>query len=344
MDMLLKKTLLTLSFLVLPWLLWGATLSGKVTVNEEPVQGIRVSAYPLASLEFTDTTYAVGPTKEDGVFVLSLPQGQYYLLAEGQGLFAYYGRNPIAVPESGLSDINLLLVPTERNEKDTQEVLIESGIAGIVTEAGQPVAGAIVMVYPDLSSQLKGLGLGMSPPTGEDGRFELALSEGRYYLVVRARQNGMMAGPLRVGDLFGYHPNNPIFVNQGEVTRVNVPVIEVPEKVDRYESSLFGNTSISGRILDQSGTPVAGVRALLYDDPSMLNRPLYVSQPTTANGQFILSFPSGGTYFLAARNELGGTPAPGELYGRYDGSEDHSISVETGKALKDVEIKVEEVY
>lgn len=331
-------------FLFLPCLTWSATLSGKVTVSGEPVQGVSVSAYPLSSLEFADSPLTAGPTKKDGAFLISLPQGQYYLLAEGQGLFAYYGRNPIAVPESGLSDINLLMVSKELKVPDTPNILIDSGIAGIVTEDGRPVTGAIVMVYPDLSSQLKGLGLGMSPPTPDDGRFELALPEGRYYLVVRARQNGMMAGPLRVGDLFGYHPNNPIVVNQGEVTQVNVPVIQVPEKVDRYESSLFGNTSISGRILDQSGAPVAGVRALLYDDPSMLNRPLYVSQPTSAEGLFVLSFPAGGTYFLAARNELGGTPAPGELYGRYQGSEDHSITVETGESLKDMEIRVEEVY
>ena len=58
----------------------------------------------------------------------------------------------------------------------------------------------------------------------------------------------------------------------------------------------------------------------------------------------ILSFPKGGHYYLAARDELGGTPAPGELYGRYQGSPDHSVNVETGKLLTGVDIRVEEVY
>jgi hypothetical protein len=58
----------------------------------------------------------------------------------------------------------------------------------------------------------------------------------------------------------------------------------------------------------------------------------------------VLSFPKGGTYYLSARSELGGTPAPGELYGRYQGSPNHSLRVRTGKALEDIDIFVEEVY
>ncbi|NIP56431.1 MAG: hypothetical protein GWN13_08240 [Phycisphaerae bacterium] len=154
----------------------------------------------------------------------------------------------------------------------------------------------------------------------------------------------MAAGPLRAGDFFGYLPNNPLVVEENKVSSVHIPVIEVPEKVDRYAASLFGNTRIMGRILDAHGQPVSGLQALLYDDPMMLNRPLYVSQPTSEDGTFVLSFPDGGVYYLAARNELGGTPAPGELYGRYQGSADHSIRIRTGKVLEGIEIKVEEVF
>ncbi len=41
----------------------------------------------------------------------------------------------------------------------------------------------------------------------------------------------------------------------------------------------------------------------------MLNRPEFVSQPTGKDGKFVISFPQGGAYFLAARDMLGGTPA-----------------------------------
>jgi len=274
---------------------------------------------------------------------MEIPEGQYYLFASGADRFAYYGRNPISVPEGGLDNVNLLMEPTNLPVPQP-EGLVKTGVSGIVTHDGEPVSGAILMVYTDLSSQLKGMGLGMSSPTAADGTFEFPLPEGRYYLVVRVRQDGAFAGPLKSGDLFGYLPGNPLPVQDGEVASVHIPVIMVPEKVERYASKLFGNTTIAGRIIDANGKPIAGLKALLYDDPMMLNRPLYVSQPTGADGTFVLSFPNGGTYYLAARNVLGGTPSPGELYGRYQGSKDHSVEIAKGKTLKDVEIRVEEVY
>jgi hypothetical protein len=76
----------------------------------------------------------------------------------------------------------------------------------------------------------------------------------------------------------------------------------------------------------------------------MLNRPLYVSQPTGADGRFQLSFPVGGTYYLAARNTLGGTPTPGDLYGRYQGTGGPAIKVETGQAIENLQVVVEEVW
>ncbi len=340
----IQLKILLLFVLFLPMSVFAANLSGKTMILDEAAAGIEVFAYPANALTFSEPPpYASVKTAEGGLFNIELPEGQYYLMAKGEGRFAYYGRNPIAVPETGLQNVNLLMEP-DNLPAPQPEGLVETGVAGIVTNNGQPVSGAIVMVYTDLSSQLKGLGLGMSSPTGEDGTFEFPLQEGRYYLVVRVRASGKFAGPLMAGDLFGYLPGNPLVVKDGQVASVHIPVISVPEKVERYAASLFGNTSIRGRILDASGHPVAGLQALLYDDPMMLNRPLYVSQKTGPDGTFVLSFPNGGMYYLAARNELGGTPAPGELYGRYQGSPDHSVRIRTGKTLNDVEIKVEEVY
>jgi hypothetical protein len=338
------RILIILLFALLPTLTGAATLKGKTTIQSDAAAGMEVFAYPADVLDFSEPApFTFGPTGEDGLFSIELPKGQYYLMAEGQGRFSYYGRNPISVPKQGLENINLLMEPVDL-PAPSPGTLVETGASGVVTHNGEPVSGAVVMVYPDLSSQLKGMGLGMSAPTGADGLFEFPLSPGSYFLVVRARQSGMMAGPLRAGDLFGYLPTNPLVIEADKVSAVHIPVISVPEKVERYASSLFGSTSISGRIVDASGDPVAGLQALLYDDPMMLNRPLYVSQPSGPDGRFVLSFPKGGTYYLAARDELGGTPAPGELYGRYQGSPDHSVRIRTGKTLQDIEIRVEEVF
>ena len=344
MNFTVKSTFLMFVFLCLSISVQAATLKGKTTVSADSVAGIEVVAYPVTTLGFSQSApYSSGPSQVDGQFVLNLPKGRYYLLAKGDGLFTYYGRNPVSVPKDGLKDVNLLMVP-DNLSGPVEEPRMATGVMGIVSADGLPVQGAIITVYPDLSSQLKGMGLGMSAPTDNEGFFEVPLPEGAYYLVVRFRKSGQMSGPLRAGDLFGYLPTNPLQLKEGAVASVQIPVIEVPEKVDRHAATLFGNTRITGKIMDAAGDPVAGVRAMLYDDSMMLSRPLYVSQESAADGTFALSFPKGGLYYLAARNELGGTPAPGELYGRYQGSQDHSVRIRTGKLLEGVEIKVEEVY
>jgi hypothetical protein len=336
--------LLVVASLMLTITVHAALIKGKATVSSGAIAGVVVMAYPAEALVFDGPApHASKTTTDDGLFSLELPGGRYYLFAEGEQLSAFYGRNPITVPEEGLSDVNLLLTPINLPGPE-EPTTLETGVAGTVSLDGQPVQGAIVTVYPDLSSQLKGMGLGMAAPTDEQGYFELPLVAGTYYLVVRVRHNGQMAGPLKAGDLFGYLAGNPLVLKPDDPARVHIPLIEVPEKVSRHAANLFGNTSISGVVRDQKGEPVAGLQVLLYDDSMMLNRPLYVSQKTDVDGRYQLSFPKGGHYYLAARDELGGTPAPGEFYGRYQGTPDHSIEIETGKSLEEIEIVVDEVY
>jgi hypothetical protein len=340
----LRQIVLLAIVLLTPGWVSAASLLGKVTVETDPVAGVTVLAYPADTLDFQPATAYRSPlSKDDGLFAMDIPSGQYYLLADHPDWFAYYGRNPVTVPEEGLADVNLLMV-AKQGPVGEMPTAIDSGVTGIVTQRGQPVAGALVSVYPDLSSQFKGMGMAMSAPTDERGFFELPLGPGRYYLVVRVRQSGLLAGPLKAGDLFGYLPQNPLLIDEKQVLKLNFPVIEVPEQVDRYANTLFGNTRITGQILDTKGEPVAGLQAMLYDDATLLNRPLYVSRTTAKDGRYVLSFPQGGRYYLAARDQLGGTPAPGELYGRYQGSSDHSVQIETGQVLTGVDIIVDEVY
>ena len=343
-EMLRVCLCLTVAVLLLPGIALAASIKGKATINAGSVSGVEVMAYPAEELAFNArSAHKSVATVADGLFTLELPGGQYYLFAKGKNLTAYYGRNPITVPEEGLENVNLLMTP-DNLVPPLAKTALETGVIGRVSLDGQPVQNAIVTVYPGLSSQLKGMGLGMAAPTDQQGYFELPIFSGTYYLVVRVRKSGQMAGPLKAGDLFGYLSGNPLVIAEGTQARVHIPLIEVPEKVDRHAASLFGNTLVTGKIFGPKGEPVAGIQVLLYDDPMMLNRPLYVSQKTKADGLYQLSFPKGGHYYLAARNELGGTPAPGEFYGRYQGSLDHSVIIETGKTLEGIEIVVDEVY
>lgn len=339
-----------LTVLTVCGLLWtsgpslAASVGGKVAVEGTGTAGVKVLAYPATTLSLTGAApFASAETGGDGLFTLELPPGNYYLLGRGRGWFGYYGRNPLNVPAEGVSGVNLPLVPAETAPPQI-ETTIAGGVAGRVQHGGKPVAEAIVFVYPDLSTQLKGFGLGMSAPTDAQGNFELSLPAGSYYLVARVRTSHSTAGPLQAGDLFGYLPANPLTVGEGQTAKVLLPVIAVPDKITSRAATMFGQTRISGRIVDREGVPLAGLQALLYADESMLNRPLYVSQPTGADGVFQLSFPTGGRFYLAARNSLGGTPAPGELYGRYQSPDGEPLKVETGQSVEGLRIVVEEVW
>ncbi|WP_020674953.1 carboxypeptidase-like regulatory domain-containing protein [Geopsychrobacter electrodiphilus] len=319
-------------------------VAGKVAVSGEGIAGVVVSAWPLATVSFGDTPpFQSAPSDKAGMFQLELPSGEYYFLAQNDQYFGFYGRNPVNVAGKGVDDLRIAL-PLRNPPRAEKPADSLPGVVVKTTTEGKPVAGVVLMVYPDLNSQLKGMGFGMSLPSDADGVTELSLGSGTYYIVARKRQSGGMTGPLSAGDYFGYYAGNPVTIKDTQVLSLGIDLVEVPQKVKQQADHLFGTTSIRGRVQNAVGTPVAGVRVLLYPDATMLNRPLYVSQPSTSKGEYVLSFPKGGTYFLAARNKLGGAPAPGELYGRYTGSQDSSIRIRNGQALEGINLLVEEMW
>jgi hypothetical protein len=57
-----------------------------------------------------------------------------------------------------------------------------------------------------------------------------------------------------------------------------------------------------------------------------------------------LPVPVAGKYHLGARSGYGGSPAPGDLYGRYEGNPEHSVMVKEGDRLTGIDIVVNEVW
>ncbi len=343
----MKSSLLAIVYLLvslMPAVASPVDVTGKVALDGAGVAGIRVSAWPLASTGLTgEAPYVSAPSDSEGLFSFSVEPGEYYFIASGKDHFGYYGRNPININQQGTRDLKLSL-SAKSPPLPTDDPFVETGVMGKISFQGQPVSGVVLTVYTDLNTQLKGMGLGMTAPSDEAGYVELALTAGTYYLVARKRQSGQISGPLQAGDFFGYYAGNPLVLKEGTVARIGIDMVEVPQKVKRLAGKLFGQTNIHGRILNAVGSPVAGVRVLLYTDGMMLNRPLYVSQPSGADGTYVLSFPQGGTYYLAARDKLGGAPGPGELYGRFTGSQDSSIQIETGQSLSGIDLLVEEMW
>lgn len=284
---------------------------------------------------------------KDGSFAVVLPPGPYLLTgwgtdpATGKRLFAYWNNNPVRLHQDGKEPVILPFVestgpPTAVNGE---------GITGRVLNAGSPVPGAVVGAFLDSGEGFHGLPYAESRPAGADGGFHLSVEPGRYYLLARVRSGGgAYQGPLLKGDLAGYYPHNPVILRTGEAFVLDIPVMRINRP--RGAGSLAHGEAIivAGTVKDVAGEPVPGVRVVIYASSEMLGRPDFISSPTDGKGGYRLEVPRGGTFYAAARSVIGRPPETGELMGFYDGTEDHSLTLEVGDRLEGVDIVVREVW
>jgi hypothetical protein len=336
-----------------------AVLKGRVTRHAEGVAGVRVHAYRSFDDLLSHTPLAASaPTDEDGNYSVELPAGSCYLVAKERGeekdgpppaggLYSFHGSNPftLAAGEKTTADFSLVRKGADAVVSGSDDPG-SGALAGKVTYRGSGIAGVQVRLYLDAESDFRGMGYAAAPPTGEDGRFRFDfLPESDYFLLARKRAGGGSAGPLREGDFFGYFIDNPVAVTGGSVVEVELEVVtkgrEAPGADSRPRTS---GTTISGGITDSGGTAVRGGYAFAYEEEVMAHKkPAFISSPAGEDGSYVIFLSRGGTYYIGARSEYGDSPAKGEWYGRYDGSADHSVTVESGGALKDVDIVVERI-
>ena len=209
----------------------------------------------------------------------------------------------------------------------------------------EPAEGAFIYLYAEGKDPHGPADYIIPLPTGEDGSFTLNVAPGTYTMVARKRQSGENTGPLDKGDI----RSKEVVIHVEEGTAQSFSLLLVPKTdttVKSYASPKDWNTSISGRVLDADGNPVAGARVHVYTYVQMSERPKYVGERTGADGKYTVSLPKGGTYYLAARNRFGGPPRIGDLYGRYDkGSIDPSaVVVKEGEHLEGIDIIVFKVW
>jgi hypothetical protein len=73
------------------------------------------------------------------------------------------------------------------------------------------------------------------------------------------------------------------------------------------------------------------------------HKPAALSFLTDAHGRYTIILPGPGRFYVGARDGYGDNPAPGELFGHYQGSPDHSLLLEAGQVMDGVDIVVEGV-
>jgi len=183
----------------------------------------------------------------------------------------------------------------------------------------------------------------------EEGRFSLDVPAGRYYLVMRKREDPAAAGPPREGEPQYYardRKGKPMeyVVKAGRTTNVGTITSFVPYRRPATPP-VDGTTGIEGRVIDGKGEPVAGIRVFAYETAEMKGMPRNASGATGADGKYLLVLTGKGAYFLKARTHYGGgQPEEGELMGVYGTSEKpESVAVEEGKIRGGVDIRVQRI-
>ncbi len=218
----------------------------------------------------------------------------------------------------------------------------KTGITGqvLLKENGVPLADAYVNIYPDAMSNLLGPSQFISSPTDAQGRYNLEVPPGTYYVVARKRVSGLPSGPLSPGDLYSEHERISTQVVAGKLSVVDLPVAEMkaPMFFKKQMSPQEGTTGIRGVLLDGAGKPVPGSFAIAYVNAEMQRLPDYVSTLTDGDGNFTIYLPKGGTYYLGGRIHAWDMPRPGELYGRLGGETPQPVAVKQGAFVEDIRI------
>ncbi len=252
--------------------------------------------------------------------------------------FAWFGGNPWWVTSENSEVITLLL--TEVPPLPTAAPPPGTGVYGLLTLDGAPVADAGVFAYAKTGTGLKADDFQAMTRTNAKGEFALALPPNRYFLLARLRTDHSVAiGPMHKGDLLGYDPMNPLVVEQGHYAPAAIPMFKLRMEKTRAESAVLPPGTIEGRIVDHAGHPVAGAYAALYHNPKLIGMPVFLSELTGADGRFTLSVPVPGDYFLASRSGYG-RPLAGSWFGAWGGSGDHSLKLKLGETRSGVEIVV----
>ena len=295
---------------------------GRVAFRGELVPGIIVSAYSDGDSEYLTNPVAVSdPAATDGTYRLTLPPGQYTLVARSSAspdgrpdvgdYYCYYSGSPVIVSAGSWTPVGFNLVKSAVEERVSDS---KTSIEGIVSYRDEPLEKLYLTLYDEALDGFRGPGMA-TIPVGKGGRFRVSVKPGKYFVIARKRSRGGMYGPMEIGDYFNYYPGNPVTVSDGEKVSIR---LETVTRVSQLEEGEAPTPTIQGAVVDADGNPVAGLRVFAYRSGEVRGRPLYFSEPSNSTGQYSLLVPVSGDFTLVAKERFGGPAAEGEFTGRMD--------------------------
>lgn len=184
-------------------------------------------------------------------------------------------------------------------------------VAFFGSKQGLPPVGSGVMRLPDFVGR-----------ANAEGKFEIKLLDGQYYVGILPRAEDEPTGPPRRGENF-YFANdsqkrlrtlsleNRQVADVGRVDGLKRPEILVGDENDDY-------FTVEGMVVDgDTDKPYPGARVLAKKKPDH-GKPDFFGPPTGSDGKFSLKLPIGTPLFLLAREDITGLkPHPGDKMGTY---------------------------
>lgn len=228
-------------------------------------------------------------------------------------------------------------------------VLTETVIYGRILSADNtPLSGALLYVYNLSDGPMPSFDSYWRVPSypvaiGVDGRFKFQAPPGEYCFAAIRRADRVRIGPPEAGDVFfisadGAGIPKKYSLRAGEKLDIGDIRPATPDAVSKKISRM--STAIVGRISDYDGNYLEGVMVFAFITPEVIGKPLFVSGRSDKEGNFLLQLFAGGTYYLKARNELGGGPPQnGNII---DGNKLEAlapVSIKTGETVRGIVLK-----
>lgn len=325
-----------LLFFVLVKELYAFQVTGRVTADKPLENGAVV--YFKSDKEVYQTK-----TDDRGYFNIDLPEGLYFIIAEGEISGKKYrgisGRSPLLINTN--EHLGIKMFPFKKVK--SRPIRAKGPVIEIkLLYENKPVANGRVYFYLK-PGDIKGMPYFYSLPTDTKGTVKVReLLEGSYYVIGKKKKDNNPLGPLSEGDLMGFLLETPFYFKNGHFYSLEIDLFK--KSKDEFPTLTVDKKPlyIKGKILDKNGNPIEGLYAFAYDKKIIGHeKPVAISKPTGKDGVFVLPLPGKGRYYLGVRQYYGGTPVQGELYGLYQGTFDHHIDVEQN--IEDIEIFVDKI-
>ena len=242
-----------------------------------------------------------------------------------------------------------IINPVAAEDKTVEEIKKGTVTGQIMVKGGVPLSFGQAMFYnassgPPPNPEKYERTPDISKTMDAEGKFKVELPEGRYYLGAIRRVSGDRLGPPQEGDYVFRSLNKEgkpreYAIRAGEV--YDAGTFEEAFQLDEETmTERRVTTAIKGTLRSMEWQPVKDAVVLAFAQPRIGKKPLFVSDKTDKDGNYVLPLVEG-TYYLRVRNSFAaGPPQPGQIVGYYGEGKPIPLTVRECDVIKGIDFQV----